>query len=103
MTKGRFREFYQCDYDIAGEYDLMLPESEILYTVCEILKELDVGTFTIKISHRKLLDGLLEMLKIPDQKFKTICSSIDKLDKESWANVKKELVEVKGVEEPMAD
>ena len=45
MTKGRFREFYQCDFDIAGEYDLMLPDAEILYIVHEILTKLDVGTF----------------------------------------------------------
>ena len=30
MTKGRFREFYQCDLDIAGSYPSMLPDSEIL-------------------------------------------------------------------------
>ena len=35
----------------------------------------------------------------PSNKFKAICSSIDKLDKESWANVKLELVEKKGISE----
>ncbi|KAL3157584.1 hypothetical protein ABBQ32_012034 [Trebouxia sp. C0010 RCD-2024] len=30
MTKGRFREFYQCDLDIAGSYPSMVPDSEIL-------------------------------------------------------------------------
>ena len=30
MTKGRFREFYQCDLDIAGSYPSMIPDSEIL-------------------------------------------------------------------------
>ena len=103
MTKGRFREFYQCDFDIAGDYDTMLPEAEVLYIVSEILRELDVGTFTIKISHRKLLDAMLMMLKIPNDKFKTVCSSIDKLDKEPWVNVRKELVEVKGIDGGVAD
>ncbi|KAL1432762.1 hypothetical protein MTO96_012968 [Rhipicephalus appendiculatus] len=28
MTRGRYREFYQCDFDIAGQYDLMLPDVE---------------------------------------------------------------------------
>ena len=30
MTKGRFREFYQCDLDIAGSYPSMIPDSEVL-------------------------------------------------------------------------
>ena len=30
MTKGRFREFYQCDFDIAGTYDAMVPDAECL-------------------------------------------------------------------------
>ncbi len=36
MTKGRFREFYQCDLDIAGSYPSMVPDSEIL-KVCTAL------------------------------------------------------------------
>ena len=35
MSKGRFREFYQCDFDIAGVYDPMLPDAEILLIVVE--------------------------------------------------------------------
>ena len=62
MTKGRYREFYQCDFDIAGEYDLMLPEAEILYIVHEIFTKLDVGSFMIKLSHRKLLDAIVEII-----------------------------------------
>ena len=31
------------------------------------------------------------------EKFKTICSSIDKLDKQPWSEVKKQLVETKGI------
>lgn len=30
MNRGRFREFYQCDLDIAGAYPLMVPDAEIL-------------------------------------------------------------------------
>ena len=29
MNKGRFREFYQCDFDIAGTYGLMIPDAEV--------------------------------------------------------------------------
>jgi hypothetical protein len=30
MNRGRFREFYQCDLDIAGAYSTMVPDAEIL-------------------------------------------------------------------------
>ncbi|CAO3599067.1 unnamed protein product [Absidia cylindrospora] len=33
MTKGRLREFYQCDFDISGTYDPMIPDAEI-YESC---------------------------------------------------------------------
>ena len=45
MSKGRFREFYQCDFDIAGDYALMFPDAEVLTVVCEILTDLDIGQF----------------------------------------------------------
>ena len=35
MSKGRFREFYQCDFDIAGTYSSMLPDAEVLSVVVD--------------------------------------------------------------------
>ena len=35
---------------------------------------------------------------MPAEKFRTICSAVDKLDKESWETVKKEMTEEKGKE-----
>lgn len=83
MAKGRFREFYQCDFDIAGTYDTMLPDSEVIKVVDEILTNLGLGPFVIKVNNRKLLDAMVELSGAPKQKFKQICSSIDKLDKVS--------------------
>jgi histidyl-tRNA synthetase len=40
MAKGRFREFYQCDFDIAGQYSLMIPDAEVVSVVIEILTQL---------------------------------------------------------------
>ncbi len=40
-TRGRFREFYQCDFDIADSgYGLMIPEIEVLKVVVGILIQL---------------------------------------------------------------
>jgi histidyl-tRNA synthetase len=49
MTKGRYREFYQCDIDIAGQFESMVPDAEILKMIAEVLTKLDLGTFTIKV------------------------------------------------------
>ena len=33
------------------------------------------------MNHRQLLDGIFAACKVPPEKFRTICSSVDKLDK----------------------
>lgn len=96
-SKGRFREFYQCDFDIAGQYESMEPDFEVIRVVTELLDQLDIGTYEIKLNHRKLLDGMLEICGVSSEKFRTVCSSIDKLDKQSFEQIKKELVEEKGL------
>lgn len=45
----------------------------------------------IKLNHRKLLDGMLEICGVPSEKFRTV-SSIDKLDKQPFEQIKRELV-----------
>ncbi|KAK1789275.1 hypothetical protein P4O66_015206 [Electrophorus voltai] len=103
MTRGRYREFYQCDFDIAGQYDPMIPDAECLKIVYEILSELDLGDFRIKVNDRRILDGMFAMCGVPDEKFRTICSTVDKLDKASWEDVKNEMVKEKGLSEGVAD
>jgi histidyl-tRNA synthetase len=86
MTKGRMREFYQCDFDIAGQYESMIPDAEIVRVLYEVLNALQVGPFTIKMNHRKILDGLFEACGVPESQFRTICSAVDKLDKVSFSS-----------------
>ncbi|CAK7328837.1 unnamed protein product [Dovyalis caffra] len=102
-SKGRYREFYQCDFDIAGQYEEMGPDFEIVKILTELLDELDIGDYEVKLNHRKLLDGMLEICGVPPEKFRTICSSIDKLDKQSFEQVKREMVEEKGLAVETAD
>ncbi|KAK4047785.1 Cytoplasmic and mitochondrial histidine tRNA synthetase [Microbotryomycetes sp. JL221] len=103
MTKGRMREFYQCDFDIAGAYDPMLPDSECLAIACEVLESLGIGEFTIKVNHRKLLDGLFAVCGVPEDKIRTISSAVDKMDKLPWHDVRKEMTVDKGLAEDVAD
>jgi histidyl-tRNA synthetase len=103
-AKGRYREFYQCDFDIAGsDYPQMVPDFEVLKVLTELLDELDIGDYQVKLNHRRLLDGMLEICGVPATKFRSICSAIDKLDKLDWKDVKKEMVEEKGLSEETAE
>ncbi|XP_051144803.1 histidine--tRNA ligase, cytoplasmic isoform X1 [Andrographis paniculata] len=102
-SKGRFREFYQCDFDIAGQFEKMGPDFEAIKIVTELLNELEIGDYEVKVNHRKLLDGMLAICGVPQEKFRTICSSIDKLDKQTFDQVKREMVDEKGLMEDIAD
>jgi histidyl-tRNA synthetase len=81
----------------------MIPDSEILRILTECLTALDLGEFTIKINHRKILDGIFEVCGVPADKIRTISSAVDKLDKLPWAEVRKEMTVEKGLDPEAAD
>lgn len=56
-----------------------------------------------QINHRKILDGVFGICGVPSEKFRPICSAVDKLDKLPWEDVKKEMVTEKGLDEEVAD
>ncbi|HJU82350.1 MAG TPA: histidine--tRNA ligase [Acidimicrobiia bacterium] len=61
--QGRFREFYQCDIDVVGQDTLSLRyDAEIPAVINTVFGNLDIGEFTIGISNRKLLAGLMTSL-----------------------------------------
>nr|KAF6446970.1 hypothetical protein HJG63_006120 [Rousettus aegyptiacus] len=91
------------DFDIAGQFDPMIPDAECLKIICELLSSLQIGDFLVKVNDRRILDGMFAVCGVPDSKFRTICSSVDKLDKVSWEEVKNEMVEEKGLAPEVAD
>jgi histidyl-tRNA synthetase len=103
LARGRYREFYQCDFDIAGSYSPMVPDAEVITVATEILSDLPVGKFLVKLNHRKILDAVFEICGVPAEKFRPICSAVDKLDKMSWEDVKAEMVNEKGLPSEVAD
>ena len=105
MGKGRMREFYQCDFDVAGQSgDPMVADAEVLRIVSEVFENLGWrGRYTVKINHRKILDGLFEVCGVPAEKIRSISSAVDKLDKLPWSEVRREMVEEKALEGEVAD
>lgn len=81
----------------------MIPDAEVISVMQEILEALDIKDFIVKVNHRKILEAMIHIAGAQPDKFKTICSSIDKLDKEPWDKVKDELVNQKGISEATAN
>lgn len=81
----------------------MVPDAECLCVLVEILDALEIGEFTVKVNHRKLLDAVFAVCGVPDDKIRTISSAVDKLDKSPWSEVRREMVEDKGLDGAVAD
>ncbi|XP_074068911.1 histidine--tRNA ligase, mitochondrial isoform X1 [Macrotis lagotis] len=103
ISQGRYREFCQCDFDIAGQFDPMIPDAECLKIINEILNSLQMGDFLIKVNDRRILDGIFAVCGVPDDKFRFVCASVDKLGKMSWKDVRQEMVGKVGLAPKVAD
>ena len=91
---GRYQEFFQCDADVVGS-DSLIYEVDFVLLFDEILTNLQLPSFTVKINNRKILSGIAEVSGESD-KLIDITVAIDKLDKIGEEGVVKELLE-KGV------
>ena len=71
----------------------MVPDAECVKIVKDILQAMEVGKFVIKVNHRQILDGIFEVCGVAQDMFRTICSSVDKLDK-VYNNILKIMAEI---------
>jgi len=86
---GRFREFVQCDADTVGS-DRPESDAEIIAMACEGLRAagLATGQAVVRVSSRKLFDGLFEAGGVTDPVQKlTALRAIDKFDRLGWSGV----------------
>ena len=90
---ARFREFTQADCDIVGNVNPAQANAELCNLVASTLIEcgLKKDQFTINVSNRKIIQGLIQDLKIPANKEIKVMRAIDKLDKLDFG--------IKGVED----
>ena len=87
---GRFREFTQADCDIVGSNN-PLADAEMCNLLADTLYfcGLEKNQYQIKLSNRKLIQGLIENLKISESKQQlTVLRAIDKLDRVGTDGVK---------------
>ncbi|MBK6274660.1 MAG: histidine--tRNA ligase [Saprospirales bacterium] len=90
--QGRFREFYQCDADCVGS-ESMIIDAEMIAITYEILSQLTIPDFVIKINNRKILNGITQYIGLDNSHVAEVCNAIDKLDKVEWNEVEKDLIE----------
>jgi histidyl-tRNA synthetase len=88
--RGRFREFYQCDVDVIGSRSMVV-EAELCAAVSDVLVRLGFDDFVIRINHRQVLSGLLEIFGISGELHGQALMALDKLDKIGPDGVRREL------------
>jgi len=80
---GRYREFLQADFDIIGNTNPAQSNAELCNLISTTLMEcgLKKDQFTINVSNRKVVQGLIDELNISSEKQLKVIRAIDKLDK----------------------
>ena len=90
---ARYREFTQADCDIVGNVNSAQANAELCNLIACTLIDcgLKKDQFTINVSNRKVIQGIIKDLKIPEKKQVNVMRAIDKLDKPGFG--------IKGVED----
>ncbi len=94
---GRFREFVQCDFDTIGTTGVV-SDIETALVIHELLQEIGIERFRLRINNRQLLSGLLDALGLEGYST-VVLRGLDKLEKVGAAAVEKELADA-GILEP---
>jgi len=87
--RGRFREFYQCDVDIAGSTS-PLADAECLAVASTALTELGFDNYIIRLNDRRILAGMVRAIGAEDRETGVLVA-VDKLDKIGRDGVQGEL------------
>jgi histidyl-tRNA synthetase len=93
---GRYREFWQCDVDIAGCASVKA-EAELILLALDAFKELGLDAY-IEVNNRKVLYGIMDYCDIKRELRESVIITVDKIKKQGIQIVKKELSE-KGIKE----
>ena len=80
---GRYREFMQADFDIIGNTNPAQANAELCNLIYNTLLDcgLNKDQFTINLSNRKIVQGLINEINISEEKQLKVIRAIDKLDK----------------------
>jgi histidyl-tRNA synthetase len=88
--QGRYREFWQCDFDTIGTTS-NAADIEIILVIHDLLVALGFDRFEIGVNNRLLLNGLLVEMGLLEQSA-AILRSLDKLPKLGLESTRQEIV-----------
>jgi histidyl-tRNA synthetase len=99
--KGRYREFWQCDFDTIGTTS-NAADTETALVINDLFEKIGFDKFEVRINNRMVLNGLLELKGLAD-KAVPLLRSLDKLPKIGRDKVAEEMVKEAAVSAEQAD
>jgi histidyl-tRNA synthetase len=92
---GRYREFWQCDFDTIGT-ESNASDIEVALVINDLFTALGFERFEIRVNNRLILNGYLELHGLGD-KAVSLLRSLDKLPKIGEEKVVEEMVQEAGI------
>jgi histidyl-tRNA synthetase len=99
--RGRYREFWQCDFDTIGTTS-NAADIETALVIHDLMRALGFAKFTVHINNRLVLNGLLEEIGLAG-KTAPVLRALDKLPKIGCGAVAVEMVEKTGASPEQAE
>jgi histidyl-tRNA synthetase len=93
---GRFREFWQCDFDTIGT-TANAADIEIALVINDLMRTLGLERFQIQVNNRLVLNGLLEEFGLAGQSA-PLLQALDKLAKIGRDGVVAEMIQKTGID-----
>jgi histidyl-tRNA synthetase len=100
---GRFRQFYQCDFDTVGSAS-PAADAEVCAVLCAAMEAVGIGRgdYQVRVNNRKVLNGVLEAAGISGDAMQlAVLRAIDKLDRVGMDGVRELLG--RGRKDPSGD
>jgi histidyl-tRNA synthetase len=88
--QGRYREFWQCDFDTIGTTS-NAADIEVILVIHDLLVAMGFDRFQIRVNNRLVLNGLLQELGLSEQSA-AVLRSLDKLPKVGLESTRQEIV-----------
>lgn len=99
--KGRYREFWQCDFDTIGTTS-NAADVETALVINDLFAAIGFERFEVRINNRMVLNGLLEINGLAERAV-PLLRSLDKLPKIGREKVAAEMIQEAGVTAAQAD
>lgn len=97
---GRYREFWQCDFDVIGTTS-NASDIEVALVINDLFEALQLPNVTIRVNNRLVLNGLLNQLGLADRAV-PLLRALDKLPKIGRDKVVAEMESAAGITDEQA-